>query len=225
MKLSGSIKFSIYISLGMHILISYCLIWFFTRMVPVITSVSENNEISIDSAMYMMYILAENEAGAIDRDTGRVRFERHLHAAEAIITEEREEELLSVIRGSYQAALEGDKEAFELVSRTVMELKEVNLSKAHSSMVSAQHMGDAGAWGIFFLASLNFIISLMFLRNLQREWILPVEEMGKAIEEYKKGNTMRRCNVFLSFKGKGMERLLKSVNELLDNNSGINKRG
>ncbi|MBQ7501587.1 hypothetical protein IJT93_02580 [bacterium] len=225
MKLSGSIKFSIYLSLGMHILVSYCLIWFFARMVPLISSIPENNEQSIDSAMCMMYVLAENEAGVIDVDTSRLRFERHLHAAEKFITEEREEDLLDVISKNYAAALGGDRTSFELVSRTVMDLKEINLIKAHNSIVSARHMGDAGAWGVFFLASLNFIISLMFLRTLQREWFLPIEEMAKAIDEYKKGNLMRRCNVFMHFKGKGMEKLMKDINELLDSGSDINRRG
>ena len=52
------------------------------------------------------------------------------------------------------------------------------------------------------------------MHNLNIKFIEPLEEVEHTINDFKKGNTMRRCVV--SNQPLGMEKVMRNLNDLLD---------
>jgi nitrate/nitrite-specific signal transduction histidine kinase len=80
----------------------------------------------------------------------------------------------------------------------------------------AKQFGHAGAWGVVFMAAAVFLVGLLFMHNLKRNLVDPLEEIHSVVKAFQNGNTMRRCT------GTKLPRDIKTVfrffNELLDKN-------
>ena len=65
-----------------------------------------------------------------------------------------------------------------------------------------------------FMASAAFLVSMLFLRGLKKNLLLPLEEINLAVTAFSRGDSMRRC----SYKGapKPMQALMLHLNELMD---------
>lgn len=89
----------------------------------------------------------------------------------------------------------------------------------------ARQFGNAGAWGIVFMASAVFIAGVVFMRSLKRNLVKPLEEIHSVIQDIRNGDNMRRCT------GVDVPQDIKSIfsgiNEVLDkytSNSLIGKK-
>ncbi|MGM9999456.1 MAG: hypothetical protein ACI38Q_08755 [Candidatus Bruticola sp.] len=214
MKVAKSIKISIWCFILFNLMVAYCCIWIFTRMLPSIEAVIQDNETSIHVSMAMMAMLTQHHHGLVSRYQAVPKFERYLKEAEERVSEEGEIEYLKIIRTHYQNAFDGKKLEFNVVTDAIVKLENLNREAMHNSIVKAQHMGRTGAWGIVFMAVMNFIAGLMFMHNLNLKFIEPMEEIEQTISDFKKGNKMRRCTVFN--RSMGMEKFMRNLNDLLD---------
>jgi hypothetical protein len=46
----------------------------------------------------------------------------------------------------------------------------------------ARQFGNAGAWGIVFMASAVFMVGILFIRGLRRSLVKPLEEIHSVIQ-------------------------------------------
>ncbi|MGM9992957.1 MAG: hypothetical protein ACI376_09000 [Candidatus Bruticola sp.] len=214
MKVAKSVKISIWCFILFNLMVAYCCIWIFTRMLPSIEAVIQDNETSIHVSMTMMAMLTQHQHGLVSKHIAMPKFERYLKEAEDLVSEKGETEYLKVIREHYRNAFEGKKLEFNVVTDAIVRLENVNREAMHNSIVKAQHMGRTGAWGIVFMAIMNFIAGLIFMHNLNLKFIEPMEEIEQTISDFKKGNKMRRCLV--SSQSMGMEKIMRNLNDLLD---------
>lgn len=214
MRIAKSIKISIWCFILFNLAVAYCCIWIFARMLPSIEAVMANNETTIHASMGMMAMLTQENSGLIRRVKAQPKFEHFLREAESCVSEEGEQNYIDIIRLNYQAAFDRKKLEFNIVVDAIVQLERLNQKAMHNSIKQAEHMGRAGAWGIVFMAAMNFVAGLIFLHNLSIKFIEPLEEVEHTIDDFKKGNTMRRCVV--SNQPMGMEKVMRNLNDLLD---------
>jgi methyl-accepting chemotaxis protein len=74
-----------------------------------------------------------------------------------------------------------------------LKLAEINRNAMVDADRKARRLGNAGAWGIVFMASAVFLIGMLFLRGLKRNLVKPLEEIQSVIQAVKSGDSMRRC--------------------------------
>ncbi len=214
MKIARSVRFSIWCFILFNLMIAYCCIWIFVRMIPTIEQVVDNNEISIRSSMVMLSLLTRDRFSLIDDKEAVNRFERFLKMAESTITEEGEKKQLDIIRRHYLGAFNGQRAEFSAVVEAITRVEFINREAMHMANMKAQHMGRTGAWGIVFMAAINFLAGLFFINSLNKKFMEPLEELDRTISEFKSGNSMRRCSIYTQ--SRGMERMMRNLNDLLD---------
>ena len=198
MKLSHTIKICAVTLITMNLVVSFCTIWLFIRILPAIDLIVQNNISSIEAAENMLTTLSviENE-GTTKRDLQA--FKIALNDAKNNITNEDEKIALGIINRSYRKAFEND----------ISSRKEISRLKKEASQISM-----AGAWGLVFMSLFMFFITLWFLRKLDKKLLVPTNEIYDVIKCYKNNEKFRRC------KGTNLNRDIKfifnGVNDLLD---------
>lgn len=220
-KLSGIVKINFFLFIILNVLIAYCSIWFFMRLVPTTEKYSADNEASLQAVTNMLSTLILNKDASMPERIALRNFERDLKVAENSITEKFEDEQIAVIKENYRLAMQGEKRALRLTVLSLRKLADLNRQAIHNSSFSAKHMSTAGAWGIVFLASIDFIICLFMMRSFERNLVSPIEEMSQTLSDYRKGNLLRRCAIYNQ--PNEIISLLKDLNELLDANSRYKK--
>ena len=213
-KLSGIIKINFFLFIILNVLIAYCSIWFFMRLVPATEKYTADNEASLQA------VILNKDASMPERIALR-NFEHELKIAEEMVTEKFEDEQIVIIKDNYKLAMQGEKRALRLTVASLRKLAELNRQAIHNSSFSAKHMSTAGAWGVVFLGSIDFIICLFLMRNLERNLVSPIEEMSRTLSDYRQGNLLRRCAIY--DQPNEVISLLKDINELLDDNSRYKK--
>ncbi len=217
MKLAKPIKLSVWFFILFQVVVAYCCVWIFMRMIPAIDSIVHGNELSIKAAVNMTSILAKKEERAPRRERAIKRFEHFLRLAESSISEEGEREQIRLIRNHYQGAFAGDRGSYLVTLAAISKMADLNIKAMHESDLKAQRMSRAGAWGIVLVAALNFIAGLFFMHSLSHNLLTPLEDLGQTILDFKKGNSLRRCVV--GERSGYLEKMMRDLNDVLDGNT------
>ena len=213
MKLSHTIKICAVTLITMNLVVSFCTIWLFIRILPAIDLIVQNNISSIEAAENMLTTLSviENE-GTTKRDLQA--FKIALNDAKNNITNEDEKIALGIINRSYRKAFENDISSRKELRFAIDYLFQINRDELSRLKQEASQISMAGAWGLVFMSLFMFFITLWFLRKLDKKLLVPTNEIYDVIKCYKNNEKFRRC------KGTNLNRDIKfifnGVNDLLD---------
>ncbi|MGI6639713.1 MAG: hypothetical protein ACOX4Z_11935 [Desulfobulbus sp.] len=208
-----SVKFGAWAVIILNLLMAFGSIWIFMRMAPAIEVIIARNVVSLEATEKMLAILSMTNEAVAD-GSARQDFQQALECAKNNITEPEEAQLLTRIEGLQAQVFAGEHAAGQELVNTLVELGRINRSAMRTADMRAQQLGLGGAWAVVFMATAAFLVSMLFVRGLKRNLLLPLEEIYGAVTDFHHGDTMRRC----SYKNtsKAMQSLMLRLNELMD---------
>jgi methyl-accepting chemotaxis protein len=192
-KFAQSVKLGAWFLISLNLMMAFGSIWVFMRMAPAIEIIIEQNERSLEACEEMLSILVLVNPSSKDTAQLESRFLNALNRADKNITEKEEPIAIDAIRNNYRGTFSGNFENQKKTVSAILKLAEINRNAMVDADRKARRLGNAGAWGIVFMASAVFLIGMLFLRGLKRNLVKPLEEIQSVIQAVKSGDSMRRC--------------------------------
>ncbi len=214
MKLAQSVWLGAWVLIGLNLLMAFGSIWVFMRMSPAIETIIDRNVTSLQTCEEMLASLVGINGKKSDTKPSIDSFLAALDRAQHNITEEDEPDAIKSISQSYIKAFEGDGVEIRKTVTAVLRLGAINRAAMVSEARKARQFGNAGAWGIVFMATAVFLVGMLFLRRLKRNLINPLEEIHSVTIAIRNGDTMRRCTG--TSLPKEMNQVFSELNEVLD---------
>lgn len=214
MKITQPVKFGAWILIFLNLLMSFGSIWVFMRMAPAIETIIDQNQVSLQACEEMLAALLMKHQYEDGAPSKAEVFHRALSRAVNNITENEEPIALNAISKSYLNAFEGDAEDLQRTVEAILRLGEINRSAMIVADKRAQQLGAAGAWGVVFMATIVFLIGMLFLRSLRKNLSEPLEEINLVVSAFRRGDTMRRCTA--KNPSRNIKQVFDNVNDLLD---------
>lgn len=215
MRLAQAVQVGSWLLVGLIVLMSLGSIGLLTRMAPAMAGILERNERSLSACEEMLAVLALiGDGDALEKERQRVRFKEALMQAEGNVTEKGEAEALESIATGAPAVFAGDQAARRQVVKALVRLGDINREAMRQADWKARQLGEAGIWGIVFMAICVFSVGLLFIRRLLQHLVNPLVELNAVITAYRSGDIMRRCS--------GMDlpqdvrTVFQGINEILD---------
>jgi hypothetical protein len=213
MKLSHSVKICAIFLVFINLVVFFCTIWLFLRIIPAIDLIVKDNLSSIESVESMLTSLSvvENE-GATKKDLQS--FKIALRNAKKNISKEDEKIALNIIDRSYQKAFQNDIIARKELKFAIDYLFQINRDEILRLKKEASQVSMAGAWGLVFMVIITFFITMLYLKKMERKVLNPLDEMYDVIKAYKMNDRFRRCSGINV--NKDIRLIYNGINELLD---------
>ena len=213
MRLTHAIRTGAWLLIGLNLLLAFGAIGLLTRMTPAIDQIIERNGHSIKACEDIISLFAL----VGDRPFNETNRDRALAVIAKIrgnITEPEEPAFLEAIERDLAAAFQGETRAREAVIGNIVQLSQVNqVAMVHADR-KAKQLGQAGAWGVMFMAVAAFLAGLFFLRGLNRRVFAPLEEIHAVLRAHRNQEFMRRCTG--TNLRQDMQAMFAGINELLD---------
>ncbi len=213
MRLTHAVRAGAWLLIGLNLLLAFGAIGLLTRMSPAIDQIIERNGQSIKACEDLITLFAL----AGDRPFTEASREKALAAVAKIrgnITEPDEPAFLDAMERDLVAAFRGEARTREAVIGNIVQLSRVNQVAMVKADHQAQQLGQAGAWGVMFMAVAAFLAGLFFLRGLNRRVVAPMEEIHAVLRAHRNNEPMRRCTG--TNLPQDMQAVFTGVNELLD---------
>jgi methyl-accepting chemotaxis protein len=192
MKLAQSVRLGAWFLISLNLVMAFGSIWIFMRMAPAIEIIIEQNERSLHACEEMLSCLALVDQSA-KVDLLQSEFLKALQRAKNNITEKDEPIAIEAINRNYIQAFKGNLEGKKKTVAAIQHLSQINRAAMVTADRKARQFGTAGAWGIVFMASAVFMVGMLFMRDLKRSLVKPLEEIHSVIRAVKTGDNMRRC--------------------------------
>ena len=192
MRLTHAVRAGAWLLVGLNLLLSFGAIGLLTRMTPAIAQIMERNGQSIKACEDLLTLFAL----AGDHPLNESDQERALALVARIrgnITEPEEPALVEAIERHLAPALEGEQKAKAAAVDRIVQLSGVNQVAMIKADHRAQQLGQAGAWGVVFMAVATFLAGLFFIHSLNRRVVLPMEEIHAVLRAQRNRDSMRRC--------------------------------
>lgn len=213
MRLGHAIRLGAWLLIGLNLLMALGAMGILLRMAPAIAVIIDRNEKSLQACEDMLAALALSPGMAVD-EAGKIAFAEALARAQNNVTEAEEPLVLAEIAENRQAALQGDLQAREKTVAAIARLGRVNRSAMVAADNRARQLGQAGVWGVVFMALAIFTVGLILVRHLNRQVIRPLEEIHAVIAAQRNRECIRRCSgVDLPPEIRSM---FTGINEILD---------
>jgi len=214
MKLAQSVRIGAWFFIGLNLLMAFGAIWVFIRMAPAIEVIIDRNERSLQACEEMLSCLAIMTGNISENKILQNSFMEALKRAQNNITEKDEPDSLRLISDSYHEAFQGNIVAKKYTVAAIIQLGEINRAAMIKADKQARQFGNAGAWGIVFMAIIVFFAGMLFTRSLSNNLVKPLEEIHSVIISYRDGDAFRRCT------GSNLPKDIKTIytvfNEFLD---------
>jgi methyl-accepting chemotaxis protein len=214
MRLAQTVRLGAWLLVSLNLLMALGSIWVFIRMAPVIEVIIEQNERSLQACEKMLASLAMADKKGSDVKLLKESFVDALKNAQNNITEIEEPIAIDQITRNFAMAFEGDVAAKKQTVGSILLLGEINRDAMVVADKRARQFGNAGAWGVVFMATAVFLIGMLFIRSLKRSMLRPLDEIQSVLSAYRKGDRMRRCTGFDL--PKDIKILFNDLNEFLD---------
>ena len=218
MKLAHSVRLAAWFLIGLNLAMAFGSIWIFMRMTPAIEFIIDRNVTSLQMCEEMLAALATLDNKGVANKAAiaftEQSFATALQRAQKNITESDEPDIIQAIYRSYPQAFAGNSEALAATVKAIKRLGATNRTAMVTADKKARHFGNAGAWGIVFMASGVFLMSMLFLRSLKKNLLYPLAEIHSVTTAFQHGDSLRRCT------GTAIPReiyqLYREINEILD---------
>lgn len=220
MKLLNSIILKAWFLISLNILMTIGAIWVFTRMTPAIEVIIKQNENSLHACEEMLSSLAILNNISINNTETKQNFINAFNRAQNNITEKEEPLYIELIKESYMNAFSGNKEALSKTINAIIQLAKINREAMIRADKKAKHFGNAGAWGVVFMAIGVFFFGMLFKRSIIKDILTPLEEIHNVINANNEGENIRRCTG--NHLPKDIKKIYNSINEYLDKTQSIN---
>lgn len=217
MKLAQNIKFGAWVLIILNLVMAFGSIWVFARMAPAIEIIIERNQKSLIASEEMLTILVMTTTATQDTSKAKAEFAKSLKRAQNNITETEEPAAIEAIRKNYPKAFAGDSQGMKKTVSAIQHFNQINRDAMLNADRQARQLGNAGAWGIVFMASTVFMAGMLFIRSLKRGMMKPLEEIHSVVKAVKNGNRVRRCTVADS--PKDIRVIFDGLNDMLDQNT------
>lgn len=216
MKLVQSVRLGAWFLIGLNLVMAFGSIWVFMRMAPAIEIIIEQNEKSLHACEEMLSALvmanqSENEDGSIKKT-----FLDALNRAKSNITEKEEPIAIEAISENYTSAFEDNGDGIKKTVAAILHLAEINRDAMVVADWKARSFGNAGAWGIVFMASAVFLVGLLFMKGLKKSLVKPLEEIDSVVKAVKAGDITRRCTG--PDVPQDIQVIFSGINDILDQN-------
>lgn len=192
MKLAHSVKLGAWFIIGLNLVMAFGSIRVFMRMAPAIETIIEQNERSLHACEEMLSNLALVDQSGND-ELLKSDFQKALQWAKSNITEKEEPIAIEAISQNYIQAFEGNLNGKKKTVAAIQHLSQINRAAMVTADLKARKFGNAGAWGIVFMASAVFMAGMLFMKGMKRSLVQPLEEIHSVIQAVKAGDNMRRC--------------------------------
>ncbi len=216
MKLAQSVILGAWFLIGLNLMMAFGSIWVFMRMTPAIKTI-ERHERSLDACERMLSNLALVNLSAENIDQLQAEFSKALHYAKENITEGKETLVIESISQNYIQAFAGNRESKKRTVIAIQQLSQIHRSTMLTADRKARQFGNAGAWGIVFMASAMFTVGMLFIRGLRRNLVKSLEEIYSVIQAVKTGDKMRRCTG--PDAPQDIRTIFEGLNDILDQNT------
>lgn len=193
MKLAQSVRLGAWFLIALNLVMAFGAIWVFMRMAPAIEIIIEQNERSLYACEEMLSRLALANQSPNDTAQLRSEFSEALSRAKNNITEKEEPIAIEAISKNYIQAFAGNLPGKKKTVAAIQHLSQINRAAMVAADRKARQFGNAGAWGIVFMASAVFLVGMLFMRGMKRSLVKPLEEIHSVIQAVKTGDNMRRC--------------------------------
>ncbi len=217
MKLAQSVKLGAWFFICLNIIMAFGSIWVFMRMAPAIEIIIDQNERSLEACEEMLSILLLINQPDKNAEELEAQFLSALNRADNNITEKEEPVVINAIRNNYKKAFGVNFESQKKTVSSILKLAEINRNAMVVADWKARRLGNAGAWGIVFMASALFLFGMIFIRGIKKNLLRPIEEIQSVIKVVKKGDSMRRC--ISPDAPQDIKIIFDGFNEILDQNS------
>jgi hypothetical protein len=215
MKLAQMVRLGAWLVLGLTLLLALGAIGVFQRMAPAITVILGRNDHSIQACGEMLAALIPADPDLAPAGPERqALFEAAFARASNNVTEPEEPAALATIAQASTAALQGDPEARHAATEAILHLGDINREAMIQADQRARRLGEAGAWGIVFMAIVVALAGMVFMRQLERHVVQPLAELHAVALARSNGDTMRRCTGIAL--PRDVRVIFDAVNELLD---------
>lgn len=214
MRLAHAVRVGSWVLVGLNLLMAVGAIAIFSRMAPAIAVIIDQNDRTLQACEDMLSILAHVGNGSCFSAEEEQNFRKALTRAKDNITESEEPLVLKRIESHLQPLFAGDRSTRGQTIDTILHLGAINRNAMTVADRHAQHLGRTGAWGVAFMSMSAFLAGVVFIRNLTRRVVIPLEEIHTVIKAHRNGETMRRCTgVDLA---QDMAAVFTGINEILD---------
>lgn len=216
MKLAKSVRVGAWILITLNLIMAFGSIWVFMRMAPAIEIIIDQNERSLQACEEMLSTLALANRSEIEVKQLRLAFSKACERAKNNITEKEEPDAIQAISKNYVQAFEGNFEAKKKTIFAINHLSEINRDAMVKADIKARQFGNAGAWGIVFMASVVFLVGILFMRGLKKSLVKPLEELHSVVQAIRNGDTIRRCTG--ADVPQDIKTIFNGINDVLDKN-------
>ena len=214
MQVSQLIRISGWTVLILNLLLAWGAIAVFVRMSPAIANILERNERSLEACEQMLWCLAKLRTAPDEAETLRTEFAQALLRAEGNITEDGEATALESIAAVEEQAFNGDDTSQLAAITAIRELSSINRNAMRSGDKRARQLGNAGAWGVVFMAIGSFAAGLLFLRAIRMQVVTPLLEIHDVLVARRNHDRFRRCTNTAN--SADVQAIYDTLNELLD---------
>ncbi len=213
MRLTYAVRTGAWLLVGLNLLLALGAIGLLTRMTPAIAQIIERNGHSIRSCEDLLTLFALTGDHAFTKIESE-RAQTLVAKIRGNITEPGEPVLVEAIERDLAAAFRGERGARAVVIEHIAELSRVNQAAMAKADHKAQQLGQAGAWGVVFMAVAAFLAGLFFIHGLNRRIVIPIEEIHAVLRAHRTQDIMRRCSG--TDLPQEMQAVFMGLNELLD---------
>jgi methyl-accepting chemotaxis protein len=214
MKLAQAVKLGAWFLIALNILMAFGSIWIFMRMAPAIEVIIAQNQVSLEASEEMLAALLTKDKPGSGTVGSLASFRHALGRAKNNITEKEEPGVLDRIDQNFEKAFKGNDIALYQTVDAIVELGEINRAAMRRADVKAQQLGYAGAWGVVFMATVTFVVGMVFLRSMKKNLSEPMQEIDAVVTAFRKGDMMRRCS--MKRPPRSIKQIFGNINELLD---------
>lgn len=216
MRLAQAVQVGSWLLVGLNLLMSLGAIGLLMRMAPVMAGILERNERSLSACEEMLasLTLIADSAGP-EQEQQRHRFNEAMKRAEKYVTEKGESEVLAAISEAASTAFAGDHAALQQMVTALVKFGDINREAMKQADKQALQFGEAGIWGIVFMAICVFGAGLLLIRRLLQHLVTPMVELHAVITAYRSGDTRRRCSGMMDMP-QDMRVVFQGINEILD---------
>jgi hypothetical protein len=214
MKLAQSVKIGAWLLIAMNLLMAFGSIWIFMRMAPAIEVIIAQNEVSLEASEEMLAAMLMIGISDSSADKNFEFFRTALNRAKNNVTEKEEPAVIDAIIQHYKDAFDGNELALKHTVSAIVKLGDINREAMRRADSRAQQLGYAGAWGVVFMATITFMIGMIFLRSMRKNLTEPMQEIDTVVSAFRRGDKMRRCS--MGYPSKSVKQIFNNINELLD---------
>ena len=213
MRLAHAVRVGAWLLVGLNLLMAFGTIGIFSRMTPAIALIIERNGYSIKACADMLSLVALAGGDSLSAE-GKKLFMAAFERTRSNVTEPEEPAVLKEIEDNFPAVFQGAAAAREATVNSIVHLSKINQTAMVKADRKAQQLGQAGAWGVVFMAISAFLAGMLFIKNLARRVITPLEEIHAVLIAHRNGETMRRCTG--TNLAQDMRAVFTGINDILD---------